>query len=137
VAAGPSSLISVLQRVGIVNAVYQNVLLGSLPTALTANGCPNCKHLLNTTLIFAPINTTIESTYILGTQYQYVVTAITPNPLSTGTLIFTLQINSTYASFFSPADMAQKQTVVVDLSTINMYGIQPLGVTNSAANSQD
>lgn len=137
VSAGPSALITVLQRVGIVNAVYQNVLLESLPTKLTADDCPNCKYLLNATLVSAPANTAIESKYIPRSQYQYVVTAITPNSLSTGTLIFTLQLNSTYASDFSPADMAQKQTVVVDLSTISMYGIQPIGVTNSATNSQE
>ena len=137
VPASPSVLISVLQRVGIVNAIYQNVMISYLPSALTANGCPNCRYILNATLVAAPTNSTIESNYILGTQYQYVVTAITPNTLSTGTLTFTLQLNSTLSNFFSPADMAQKQTVVVDLSTVSMYAIQSIGVTNSAISSQD
>jgi hypothetical protein len=52
-----------------------------------------------------------------------------------GPLIFTLQINSSLATYFSAADMAQQQTVAIDCSAINMYGIQPIGVINSAKGS--
>jgi hypothetical protein len=122
-----------MQQVGIVNAVYQNVLVTSLPAAFTANGCPNCNYLLNATLVFAPPNTVIQANFMQGTQYQYVIAAITPNGSRyMGPLIFTLQINSSLAAYFSAADMAQQQTVAIDCSAINMYGIQPIGVINSA-----
>lgn len=115
------------------NALYQNVFVSPLPSALTANSCPSCPFLLNATLPNAPANSTIQSNFIPGTQYQYVLAVILPNTTSTqsGSLTFSVKINSTYSTYFSGADMAQEQFVTVNLATVQVITPQLSTVTNS------
>lgn len=133
-----SSRISLLRNVVFGNALYQNVLLAPLPTNLTANGCPFCPNLINATLVTAPAGSIIESNFIGGTQYQYVLTAIIPNTsISTGVIILNVRLNTTYSDYFSAADIAQQQTLTIDLATVPVITPQTTGITNSLIYSSD
>jgi hypothetical protein len=124
-----------LKNVKFGNAIYQNILVSPLPANLTANGCPNCPFLLNATLLSAPLGSLLQLNFIPSTQYQYVLTAIIPNStnIASGIVVLDVSLNKTYSSYFSAADMAQHQTLTINLSTIAVLNATISSVTNAVS----
>jgi len=130
-----TSHIEVLQNVLFVNAVYQNVKINSLPSAITTGNCSICGQLLKVKIInnSTPIESMVN--FIPNSAYNFVVTLIFSSSLSSFTLEVTL--NPIFSNFFSAADMNQKASVVINpsnLSTLNLLAAAA-STTNSVASN--
>jgi hypothetical protein len=113
------------------------VQVSPLPANFTANGCANCPYLLNASLASAPPGSSIQSNFIAGTQYQYVLTVIIPSLNATnipsGPVVLSVRLNSTFAAYFPAADLAQQQVLTINLTSVLVITPQ----TNSVVQQSD
>lgn len=125
---GTTSTLSLRGNVIGNKVVYQGIALSLMPTSILALNCNICNNLftVNTVSNFATITNTVE--YVANSQYWFVITFDFGSVPFIPTFQFTVQINPTYASYFSAADMAQKVgTSISSTSLTSFSAIIPAG----------
>lgn len=130
--SGAVTRIQAKQNVLFVNAVYQNILVSDLPSALASDGCPACPHLLRVAASSGPADLQVAVNYIPNTTHNFVVTLICPSGLAPISL--EVSLNPVLASFFTAADMSQKIPISINpsaLAALNL--ITAPGQTSSLA----
>jgi len=107
---GPTAPGSALALTGTVvgnNVIYQGVTLSSLPAYFLANNCAGCSDLFLVNVIPNNLGITYSVEYVQYSQYWFVISFNYGSSGITPQFQFKVQLNFKYATYFTPADMAQ------------------------------
>jgi hypothetical protein len=91
--------------------VYQGLTLSNLPAYFLANNCAICTDLFTVLIIPNNLGINYSIQYVPQSQYWFIISfSYSSSRLALGinpTFQFTVQLKAMYASYFTPADMAQ------------------------------
>lgn len=108
VPSGTSSKLSLRSYVVGNGVVYQGIAMSLMPTDILANNCNICDQLLTVNIVSTYSSATASVSYVLNSQYWFLITFDFSGAAFIPSFQFTVQINPIYATYFSSADMAQK-----------------------------
>lgn len=88
--------------------IVQGFGLSYIPQSLSANGCINCKDLLNVTFVSGPMIPSISVEYVKASQYKFVIRfKWSTTNLASMVFNFTVRLSTQYTPYFSVEDMNQ------------------------------
>jgi hypothetical protein len=105
---GTSSKLALTGTVVANGHIYQGVTLSQLPVAFLIDDCANCNDLLLVKVLAQGVTITTAVSYVLNSQYWFIIDFSYPDAGIVPVFQFTVQINPKHAAQFSPADIVQK-----------------------------
>jgi hypothetical protein len=103
-----------------------------MPTAILADSCTICNNLLSVQVASTYATITATTEYVANSQYWFVITFNFGATAFIPDFQFIIQINPTYASYFSSADMAQKLTGIYSQTSTSAA---PQAISNPRQNA--
>jgi hypothetical protein len=102
--------------------IVQGFGLSYIPQNLSANGCINCKDLLNVTFVSGPMIPSVSVEYVKASQYKFVIRfKWSTTNLANMVFNFTVRLNPQYAPYFSVEDMNQVQFITIDSALLSRF----------------
>jgi hypothetical protein len=117
VPTGTSSKLSLRSYVVGNSVIYQGVAMSLMPTQILADGCTICDSLLLVNIVSSYSSATASVSYVANSQYWFLITFDFTGAAFIPTFQFTVQINPTYATYFTSADMVQKLVSAISPQT--------------------